>query len=120
MEVLSPNCGVSWSPISERKGRLCVISVLNKGKSSVQALRSQSFQVSGPRLFNSLPKYLRNTMNCNIEDFKMKLDSFMSRVPDEPKSDGLTPGASNQTSGKQTDSLKYQVARRSGTWANNS
>ena len=61
-----------------------------------------------------MPKSLRNTRNCSIEDFKMKLDLFLTKVPDEPKSDGLTPGASNQISGKQTNSLIYQVTRRSG------
>jgi hypothetical protein len=114
MEGLSPNCGVSWSPNSERNGRLCSIPARNKGKANVQAMRNQSFQVSGPRLFNSMPKSLRNTRNCSIEEFKMKLDLFLTKVPDEPKSDGLTPGASNQISGKQTNSLIYQVARRSG------
>ena len=113
MEGLSPNCGVSWSPVSERNGRLCYVPARNKGKANVQAMRMQSFQVSGPRLFNSLPKSLRNIKNCSIEDFKMKLDLFLTKVPDEPKTDGLTPGASNQISRKQTNSLIYQVARRS-------
>ena len=114
MEGLSPNCGVNWSPVEERNGRQCAIPATNKGKASVKSMRNQSFQVAGPRLFNCLPKYLRNTKNCSIEEFKEKLDAFLTRVPDEPKADGLTPGASNQISGKQTNSLIYQVARRSG------
>ena len=51
----TPNCGVSWSQTTERNGGLCKIPPL-KGARSVQTLRNQSFQVSGPRLFNSMPK----------------------------------------------------------------
>ena len=114
IEGFSPNCGVSWSQVEERNGRRCAVPATNKGKASVQSMRNQSFQVAKPRLFNCLPKYLRNTRNCSIEDFKEKLDAFLTRVPDEPKAGGLTPGASNQISGKQTNSLIYQVARKSG------
>ena len=61
MEELSPNCGVSWSPDSNIKGRLGSLPASNKGKTSVKVMRTQSFQVAGPRLFNCLPKSLRNT-----------------------------------------------------------
>ena len=39
---------------------------------------------SGPRLFNILPKNLRNTTNCSKLSFKLKLDRFLQDVPDEP------------------------------------
>ena len=110
MEGLTPNCGVTWSQTSERNGRLCKIPPL-KGARSVQTLRSQSFQVSGPRLFNSMPKNLKNMKGCGLEDFKVTLDAFLSHIPDEPKSTGLTPRATNQLSGKQTNSLIYQVVK---------
>ena len=117
MEGLTPNCGVNWSDIEERNGRACKIPPL-KGRSSVQTLRNQSFQVSGPRLFNSMPKIIRNMKNCSLEDFKCQLDIFLNKVPDEPKGQHLIPGAVNLTSGRQTNSLAYQVARIQGTWAN--
>ena len=84
IEGLSPNCGVNWSPVEERNGRQCAIPATNKGNASVKSMRNQSFQVAGPRLFNCLPKYLRNTKNSSIEEFKEKLDAFLTRVPDEP------------------------------------
>ena len=116
MEGLTPNCGVTWSEVTERNGRTCKIPPL-KGRASVQTLRTQSFQISGPRIFNSMPKNIRNMKDCSLEDFKYKLDTFLSKVPDEPKSQSLTPGATNLQSGRQTNSLIYQVARTQGTWA---
>ena len=44
------------------------------------------------------------------------LDHFLSKVPDEPKADGLIPGAVDGLSGKQTNTLIYQVARRKVPW----
>ena len=116
IEGLTPNCGVTWSEVSERNGRTCKIPPL-KGRASVQTLRTQSFQISGPRIFNSMPKNIRNMKDCSLEDFKYKLDIFLSKVPDEPKSQSLTPGATNLQTGRQTNSLIYQVARTQGTWA---
>ena len=110
MEGLTPNCGVSWSESTERNGRVCKIPPL-KGARSVQTLRSQSFQVSGPRLFNSMPKNIRNMKKCSLEDFKMTLDTFLRNIPDEPKTESLIPRATNQLSGKQTNSLIYQVVK---------
>ena len=110
MEGLTPNCGVSWSESTERNRRVCKIPPL-KGARSVQTLRSQSFQVSGPRLFNSMPKNIRNMKKCSLEDFKMTLDTFLRNIPDEPKTESLIPRATNQLSGKQTNSLIYQVVK---------
>ena len=59
---------------------------------------------------------VRNVKNCGIERFKEALDSFLSKVPDEPKTDGLTPGATDLISGRATNSLEYQCARRREAW----
>ena len=118
MEELTPNCGVSWSQTTDRTGRMCKIPPL-RGRASVQTMRSQSFQVSGPRLFNAMPKHIRNKKNCSLEDFKLLLDTYLEKVPDEPKTTSLTPRATNLLSGRQTNSIIYQVARDRPTWANN-
>ena len=86
-----------------------------KGKASVQNLRRQSFQVAGPKLWNCLPKNVRN-FRGNQDEFKQILDKFLSKVPDEPKADGLIPGAIDALNGRQTNTLIYQVARRKVTW----
>ena len=115
MEGLVPNCGLEWTASEERRGRLCEVPRL-KGNAEVQRLRKQSFQMSGPKLWNSLPKNLRNVRNCGLDQFKELLDCFLTKVPDEPKADGLIPGAVDELSGKQTNTLIYQVARRKVPW----
>ena len=102
---LVPNCGIKWTECEERRGRLCEIRPI-RGKSFVQNLRRQSFQV---------PKNVRNFRGTQI-GFKETLDRFLSKVPDEPKADGLIPGAVDELSGKQTNTLIYQVARRKVPW----
>ena len=111
---LVPNCGIKWTECEERRGRMCEIRP-NRGKSQAQNLRRQSFQVAGPKLWNCLPKNVRNFRGTQI-DFKETLDRFLSKVPDEPKADGLIPGAVDELSGKQTNTLIYQVARRKVPW----
>ena len=49
-----------------------------KGKTLVQNLRRQSFQVAGPKLWNCLPKNVRN-FRGNQVDFKQTLDQFLSK-----------------------------------------
>ena len=72
--------------------------------------------MSGPRLWNCLPKSVRNMKTNEIEEFKQTLDEYLSKVPDEPKCDGLIPGASNVLSGRPTNTIIYQVARRKEAW----
>ena len=43
---------------------------------------------------------MRNVNSCGIGRFKEALESFVSKVPDEPKTDGLTPGATDLISGR--------------------
>lgn len=62
-----------------------------KAKKSIQDLREASFQVSGPRLFNSLPKWLRNSTKLCLEEFKEKLDIILTNLADEPRVGG--PGS---------------------------
>ena len=65
-----------------RHGRKCKLR--NVERSTYQSLISSSLSVQGPRLFNSLPRYIRNINNCTKDYFKQKLDEFLSRIPDEP------------------------------------
>ena len=41
--------------------------------------------VFGPRLYNSLPKYLRDIERVKTEKLKFELDKFLELMPDEPK-----------------------------------
>ena len=115
MEGLVPNCGLKWTNSDERRGRICEVPKL-KGSAQVQKLRKQSFQMSGPKLWNSLPKNLRNLKNCGLEQFKELLDCFLAKVPDEPKAEGLTPGATDVITGRPTNTLEFQNKRRLEDW----
>ena len=104
LEGLVPNCGISHTT-SERRGRECVVPPLH-GRQSVQSLREQSFQRAGPKLFNSLPKYLRDVRNKSTEEFKEKLDKFLTDLPDHPLIGDLLPQVCNQITAKPSNSLK--------------
>ena len=62
-----------------------------KGRASVQHLRPPRFQVSGPRILNSMPKNRITMKDCSLNDLKNKLDAFLRKEPDEPKSQSLIP-----------------------------
>ena len=74
-----------------RNGRLMKLpEVDNKIPSAIQKIRDGSLTVHGANLFNCLPKAIRNLSNCNVLEFKSKLDSFLSGIPDEPRVTGYT------------------------------
>ena len=51
----------------------------------VQSLQENAITVFGPRLYNSLPKYLRDIESVKTEKFKFEVDKFLELIPDEPK-----------------------------------
>ena len=105
LEDYAPNCGVELAPENQRQGRKCKIPALKpNGRKSVQTLREQSFQINGARLFNSIPKDIRNIRICQ-ESFKEALDNYLSSIPDQPKIGSLIPAATDQLTGRQSNSL---------------
>ena len=103
LEGFSPNCGLE-AQNSDRRGReIKVPAVKSKGK--FQTLREKSFQVHGAKLFNSLPKSIRNLTKISVDEFKMKLDVLLQSIPDEPSLPGYIPSACNQHSGSPSNSL---------------
>ena len=71
--------------------------------------REESFQTAGPKLFNCLPKSIRNLRGIGVEEFKENLDLFLMTVPDEPKIGGAMP-----LNCEKSNSVIHQVAR--GEW----
>ena len=66
-----------------RRGKLCAIPpVNNNAPMYVQTIKERSFMVHAPRLFNVIPKDLRECV-CEPEGFKSKLDKFLATVPDK-------------------------------------
>ena len=109
LEGLVPNCGVTEGSTREtRLGRKCKIPSINMGSTAaVKTIKEQTFQVNGPQLFNTLPKYLRNMTKCTMDDFKERLDLYLGQIPDEPSVPGLTPGACSPD-GRPSNSLLHQ------------
>ena len=56
----------------------------------IQTLQTASFSRNGAKLFNILPKALRNLTGCTVHTFKTKLDTFLQDIPDEPPVPGYT------------------------------
>ena len=81
---------------SLRRGRECNYPSLNNMPSArVQTIVDNSFGVRGPKLFNCLPRGLRD-FEGSAETFKSKLDSFLKLIPDQPCLPHYTqPAASN-------------------------
>ena len=73
----------------DRLGRKCDIpSIITNSTTHVQNLREASLSVRGQKLFNILPKHLRDIKDCTKETFKSALDRFLSTIPDEPHIQG--------------------------------
>ena len=62
-----------------------IISVHPTNRNPAQSLQENAITVFGPRLYNSLPKYLRDIESVKIEKFKFEFDKFLELIPAEPK-----------------------------------
>lgn len=70
---------------SDRRGRLCVIpSIVKSATHRVKSLRDRTFLVRGMKLFNAIPKELRDPDLTNQMKFKNELDKFLKTLPDRP------------------------------------
>ena len=68
----------------QRHGSQCVIQYPTN-KNPAQSLQENAIIVFGPRLYNSLPKNLRDIESVKTEKFKFELVKFLELIPDEPK-----------------------------------
>ena len=59
-----------------RRGTQCVIQYPTN-RNPAQSLQENAITVLGPRLYNSLPKYLRDIETVKTEKFKFELDKFL-------------------------------------------
>ena len=86
---LVPNPGLSYK-YSARRGKILTNPSVNISNSHAATLSHHSFIRRAPRIFNSLPKDLRNSSG-NMITIKKHLDKLLSFVPDEPKIPGCFP-----------------------------
>ena len=112
MEKLAPNLAANRinTKISERRGRYCLIPKIAKHCSArVKTLREHSFSIHAPKLFNSMPKHIRDISDVSVDTFKYHLDKLLATIPDEPS----VPGYAKQRAAN-TNSLLDQISNIGG------
>ena len=92
------------------KGRELVVPGL-KGSQRTKSLRQASFTYRSAKVFNSLPRFVRDYGGggCTLTEFKSYLDSYLSRVPDQPRDSlgGFLPAAVDIHTGDKSNSLVH-------------
>jgi hypothetical protein len=89
IEGLVPNVNQNEQPKVHdhiRHGRMCYVPFVRRG--TYQNIRNASLSINGPKLFNAIPKSIRNMKGCTKLSFKLHLDKFLKCVPDEPQIPG--------------------------------
>ena len=98
-----PDLGLSLNTDS-RYGPIINLKRSNVGSNHVKALRDRSIMVEGVRLYNSVPRKIRE-YNGSYLGFKNCIDKWFSDLPDMPRELGNEPlGRSNE--GKPSNSVK--------------
>ena len=72
---------------SSKRGRHCFQKTIKR--SPYQNLRSHRSQYYGVKLFNCIPKKIRNMKDYSKEKFKNALDKYLKLIPDEPQIPGI-------------------------------
>ena len=74
----------------------------------VKRARECTLKVKGARIFNLIPKELRNLEGVSVDTFKAGLDTLLKLIPDQPTVPGRQRAAIS-------NSLIDQVANHQGT-----
>ena len=69
----------------------------NKSPAAVKKARESSLQVRGAKLFNNIPREIRDTSTGTPEQFKAKLDNWLSTIPDQPTVPGRQRAAASNS-----------------------
>ena len=101
---LAPNCNITWN-ISPDKGTQCNTIKVNKYYKNT---RSQTFQYVGPRLYNSLPRYIRDFKGSK-DEFKILLNEFLRKIPDNPLVADLIPEPCNPFNANPTNEIIHWI-----------
>ena len=94
--------------VDERRGRIIWPKNVNwHAPASIRKAREASMGVKGATIFNLLPKDIRNlnfksSTADEVQEFKSKLDNFLSNIPDQPTIPGFGRAA-------ETNSLLHQI-----------
>ena len=97
-------CSQLWSP----NDRLVIPHRVNwHSAAPIRRAKEASMAVKGANIFNLLPKDIRNlkvnnSNNNKVLEFKVKLNLYLSKVPNQPTISGLNRAA-------ETNSLLHQI-----------
>ena len=94
------NCNITWK-YSDTYGTLCDTTKVGK---YFKTQRGNSLQFIGPRIFNALPRKLRDCKD-SPEIFKSILNDFLRKIPDNPAIDKLVPEPCNLHSAQPSNGL---------------
>jgi hypothetical protein len=73
---------------NDRTGRKIKLPKLGTKPGRTQTLQYNFFKSRAATVFNSLPRKLRDINGVRVEAFKLKLDKWLSSIPDEPRVEG--------------------------------
>ena len=97
----------------QRHGTQCGIQYPKK-RNPAQCLQENAITVFGPRLYNSLPKYLRDIDSVKTEKFKFELDKFLDTIPDQPKMPNYVTASGSNSIRDQLTHLRAQGIYHNG------
>ena len=83
-------------------------------RNPAQPLQENAITEFGPRLYNSLPKYLRDIESVNTEKFKFELNKFLELIPDQPKMPNYVSALGSNSILDQLTHLRAQGIYQSG------
>ena len=94
IEGFAPNLKVNkiCTKFSNRRGRSCLLPKLKRRECSAKTttLRESSFGIHAPKLFNCLPKHIRDITSVSVDTFKLHLDRTLTNIPDQPSVTGYS------------------------------
>ena len=81
---LVPDLGLGRITNNPRTGLMIDVPNIRGIRTKHKTLIEDSFKIEGAKLFNSIPRYLREHVGSQ-EAFKTHLDVFLASIPDEPQ-----------------------------------
>ena len=104
-----PSLGFStW--VHPIKGKLIIYKKNTGTVQSVRTKRDKSIYMQGPKLYNSLPKCIRE-LDCTFDTFKKTLDIFLSLIPDKPVMPGYE-STNYDLYRKETNSITHWIRNK--------
>ena len=114
IQGLVPSLGfIIWThPI---KGKLIQYKKNTGSVQSIRTKRDKSIYVQGPKLYNSLPRCIRE-LECSFDVFKTSLDIFLSIIPDRPCMSGYS-SSNYDLYRNETNSIQHWIRNLNlSTW----